>query len=73
MYAVDKLALKYIISGSGNKSSFLKPGFPGGYQSLIFNLFGREALFHEDFFHAGQMVALKFYGISLYRPAACEF
>ena len=44
----------------------------GAGQSLVFNLLSRETLFHEDFFHAGQMVTLKFHSISFYRTAACK-
>lgn len=55
-------------------SSFQAREFPvgGRIQSLIFDLFSRETLFHEDFFHAGQVIALKFYRISFYCTAACK-
>ncbi len=44
----------------------------GAGQRLVFNLLSRETLFHEDFFHAGQMVTLKFHSISFYCAAACK-
>lgn len=61
-------------SGPENDMSLLfRPGLPlEAGQGLVFNLLSRETLFHEDFFHAGQVITLKFHSISFYRTAACK-
>ena len=70
--AQNEFFRSFLIYWGPKGTSWRIPVFPGGYQSLIFYLFSRETLFHEDFFHAGKVVALKFDGISFYRPTACE-
>ena len=73
MHAIEKLARIYTIPNLEMLLSFLRPGLSlEASQSLVFNLFSRETLFHEDFFHAGQVITLKFYSISFYCTAACK-
>lgn len=75
-HAIEKLAKRYVqLRIYELIIPVLKLGFSvgGRIQSLVFDLFSRETLFHEDFFHAGQMIALKFYSVSFYCTAACKF
>ena len=67
------LAKMYVFPDLKILLPFLRPGLllEAG-QNLVFNLFSRETLFHEDFFHAGQVIALKFHSIPFYRTAACK-
>lgn len=77
MHAIEKLAKRYVqlriykLIANVPVLRLEKSGW-GTIQSLIFNLFSRETLFHEDFFHAGQVISLKFYSISFYRTTACK-